>query len=103
MNDDLPGASPVQRMVRPAAEARWYSVSNSGQAMLCANEKDARRNAAISNKSFPFHAPYSAVQLVDVAAVAAERERCAKLVETQRIAINWNEREGLAKCIRELG
>jgi hypothetical protein len=35
------------------------------------------------------------------AAVADECERCADLVQRGRVAINWNERECLAKFIRD--
>jgi hypothetical protein len=38
-----------------------------------------------------------------IAGAEAEREACAQIVETARVASNWNEREALAATIRERG
>lgn len=66
--------------------ARWYSVSNDGLATRCHDEEDARYNATQNDLAWPRGAPHRAVQLVDVAevarAVAAERERCARICDT---------------------
>ena len=61
---------PVERMVRPGSEARWYCVDAKGMAQLCADEADARWEVADNTKVFPKNAPYGAVQLIDVAAWA---------------------------------
>lgn len=70
-----------------ALPARWYSVNREGIATLCADEEDARWNAAHCDQSWPRGAPSRAVQLVDVAEVAraveAERERCAELCDEE--------------------
>ena len=55
---------PVERMVRPGAEARWYCVDRNGVAMLCANEADANWEVTDNTKLFPKCAPYIAVRLV---------------------------------------
>ena len=39
---------PVERMVGPGAEARWYCLSREGMATLCADEEDAKEVAAES-------------------------------------------------------
>lgn len=61
------------------SEARWYSVSRTGQAMLCVDEADAVRSSATSSIAFAFDAPYRAVQMVDIAAVAALRKDAGHL------------------------
>ena len=58
-------AGPVQRQVRPGAEARWYCIDANGMAQLCANEADANWEVADNTKVFPKNAPYRAVRLVD--------------------------------------
>ena len=63
-------AGPVERVVRPGSEARWYCVDAKGIAQLCADEADARWEVADNTKAFPKCAPYGAVQLIDVAAWA---------------------------------
>ena len=55
-----------------AAEARWYAVTKSGLATLCASERDALESAAGFDVAYPHSAPHRAVLLGDV---AAERER----------------------------
>jgi hypothetical protein len=60
------------------AEARWYCMSREGMATLCTDEEDAKEVAAESFVLYPQNGPYRAVQMVDAAAVAAERERWAK-------------------------
>ena len=76
---------------------RWYFVTNDGAATLCVDEADARESAAEADIAFPRMAPHRAVQLVPAdqlaAAVAAERERAARVCE--RIADDYNRREGL--------
>lgn len=62
----------------PAAEARWYAVTKSGLATLCASERDAMESAASFDVSYPHSAPHRAVLLGDV---AAERERCASICD----------------------
>lgn len=74
MNDHAAGASPVDRTVRPAAEARWYCLDRDGVAMLCKDEADARAQVIESDDLWPARAPHRAALLGDV---AAERERCA--------------------------
>lgn len=63
-------AGQLDQAVRPASEARWYCVDAKGMAQLCADEADARWEVADNTKIFPKNAPYSAVQLIDVAAWA---------------------------------
>ena len=78
---------------------RWYFVANDGAATLCVDEADARESAAEADLMYPRMAPHRDVQLVPAdqlaAAVAAERERAARVCE--RIADDYNQREGL-KC-----
>ena len=63
---------------------RWYFVTNDGAATLCVDEADARESASEADIAFPRMAPHRAVQLVPAdqfaAAVAAEREKCAGIV-----------------------
>lgn len=76
---------------------RWYFVTNDGAATLCVDEADARESATEADIAFPRMAPHRAVQLVPAdqlaAAVAAERERAARVCE--RIADDYNQRESL--------
>lgn len=61
---------------------RWYCVSSYGIATLCKDEEDARATARHCDLAWPKGSPHRAVVLGDVAAaVAQERERCAKLCE----------------------
>lgn len=62
---------PVERQVRPGAEARWYCVSKDGRATLCADADDATAEVARDTADWPLHAPYTAVQLVDAAQLDA--------------------------------
>ena len=68
---------------------RWYFVANDGAATLCVDEADARESAAEADIAFPRMAPHRAVQLVPAdqlaASVAAERERCAGIVNELRM------------------
>jgi hypothetical protein len=67
MTNDTPGQGPVHRVVRPDAEARWYCVSKGGRATLCTDEADAIAEVERDTEDWPLHAPYRAVQMVDVA------------------------------------
>ena len=66
--------------------ARWYVLTNDGMATLCADEADAKAVAADADVSYPHMAPHRAVQLVPAselaAAVAKERDRCLRIVES---------------------
>ena len=68
---------------------RWYFVTNDGAATLCVDEADARESAAEADIAFPRMAPHRAVQLVPAdqlaAAVAAERGKCAVIVNELRM------------------
>ena len=68
---------------------RWYFVTSDGAATLCDDEADARESAAEADIAFPRMAPHRAVQLVPAdqlaAAVAAEREKCAGIVNELRM------------------
>ncbi len=50
----------------PASEARWYAVTKSGLATLCASERDALESAASFDVAYPHSAPHRAVLLGDV-------------------------------------
>ena len=63
----------------PAAEAHWYCLASNGIATLCVDMADAANTAKMCDEQYPKYAPHRAVMLGDV---AAERERCAKLVES---------------------
>ena len=69
-----------------AGAGRWYFVTNDGAATLCVDEADARESAAEADIAFPRMAPHLVTQLVSAsqlaAAVAAERERCLRIVES---------------------
>jgi len=56
---------PVERMVRPGAEARWYCLSRDGMATLCTDEEDAKGVAAESWVAWPQNGPYRVAQMVD--------------------------------------
>lgn len=71
--DRTPAAgAPVERPVRPAAEARWYCLDRDGVAMLCKDEDDARAQVLDNDDCWPRRAPHRAALLGDVAALAAE-------------------------------
>ncbi len=72
MNDHAAGASPVDRTVRPAAEARWYCLDRDGVAMLCKDEADARAQVIENDDCWPGRAPHRAALLGDVRALHAE-------------------------------
>lgn len=64
--DRTPAAgAPVERPVRPGAEARWYCLSRDGLATLCADEEDAKEVAAESWVMYPNNGPYRVAQMVD--------------------------------------
>lgn len=65
MNDHAAGASPVDRPVRPAAEARWYCLDRDGVAMLCKDEADARAQVIENDDLWPARAPHRAALLFD--------------------------------------
>ena len=69
-----------------AVAGRWYFVTNDGAATLCVDEAVARESAAEADIAFPRMAPHLVTQLVSAsqlaAAVAAERERCLRIVES---------------------
>jgi hypothetical protein len=67
LNDELGPDAP--------APVRWYCVRQDGLATWCKDERDAIATAEQCAVSWPSHGPYRAVQLVDAAEVAAERER----------------------------
>ena len=68
---------------------RWYVIANDGMATLCASEADALAEAADADAAWPRKAPHRAVQLVPAhqlaAAVAAERGKCAGIVNELRM------------------
>lgn len=66
MNEHAAGASPVDRTVRPGAEARWYCLDRDGVAMLCKDEADARAQVIESNDCWPARAPHRAALLCDL-------------------------------------
>ena len=66
MNDHAAGASPVDRPVRPAAEARWYCLDRDGVAMLCKDEADARAQVIENDDLWPARAPHRAALLCDL-------------------------------------
>ena len=75
---------PVERQVRPGAEARWYCLSREGMATLCTDEEDAKEVAAESFVLYPQNGPYRAVQMVDSAHVTdllAALRQCARQAE----------------------
>lgn len=49
-DEQMPTADegPVERVVRPGSEARWYCLSRDGMATLCTDEEDAKEVAAES-------------------------------------------------------
>lgn len=75
MTEECAGQGPVERMVRPGAEARWYCVSKDGRATLCTDKADAIAEVMRDTANWPLHAPYRAVQMVDAAEAAAEIDR----------------------------
>lgn len=51
--------------------ARWYMIDKDGMATLCTDREDAEKEAKNANMAWPHTAPHRAVQLVEVASVAA--------------------------------
>lgn len=78
MNDHAAGASPVDRTVRPAAEARWYCLDRDGVAMLCKDEADARAQVIENDDCWPGRAPHRAALLGDVAALESKNAALAR-------------------------
>lgn len=109
MNDHAAGASPVDRTVRPAAEARWYCLDRDGVAMLCKDEADARAQVIENDDCWPGRAPHRAVVLIEANAAdahipmarlieleTAEHERDILRTNTQSLAMM------LRKCAHRL-
>lgn len=69
---------------------RWYVVSVDGRATLCADEADARNVERECNTLYPRHGPHRAVFLGDV---AAERERCGRLVHTLSVSTEFSDEQ----------
>lgn len=82
MSNDIAGASPVDRTVRPAAEARWYCLDRDGVAMLCKDEADARAQVIEHDDCWPRRAPHRAALLGDVSAADAHIPM-ARLIELE--------------------
>ena len=80
------GHAAAKAKTAAAVAGRWYFVTNDGAATLCVDEADARESAAEADIAFPRMAPHLVTQLVSAsqlaAAVAAERERCLRIVES---------------------
>ena len=51
--------------------ARWYMVDKDGMATLCTDREDAEHEAKDADMAWPHTAPHRAVQLVEVASLAA--------------------------------
>lgn len=66
MTKTAAGASPVDRTVRPGAEARWYCLDRDGVAMLCKDEADARAQVIENNDCWPARAPHRVALLCDL-------------------------------------
>ena len=73
-------------LLGPAAEARWYAVTKSGLATLCASERDALESAASFDVAYPHSAPHRAVLLGDV-----ERMRAALADYFKAADASWRE------------
>jgi hypothetical protein len=75
------GREALSRMWAAAAErvpmpgARWYSLNRNGLATLCANEADAKSEAARQDRTWPQGVPHRAVQLVEASQLVGEQER----------------------------
>ena len=82
MNDHAAGASPVDRTVRPAAEARWYCLDRDGVAMPCKDEADARAQVIENDDCWPGRAPHRAVLLIEANAADAHIQM-ARLIELE--------------------
>ena len=70
---------PVERVVRPGAEARWYCLSRDGMATLCTDEEDAKEVAAESWVAWPQNGPYRVAQMVDADTAEALRAALTEL------------------------
>ena len=70
---------PVERVVRPGAEARWYCLSRDGMATLCADEEDAKEVAAESWVAWPQNGPYRVAKMVDADTAEALRAALTEL------------------------
>lgn len=71
---------------------RWYCVTRSGMATLCADEEDARREAATGDREYPRPGPHQAVMLGDVAELTAELDRArAEVARSERRAITFGD------------
>jgi len=56
-------------------DSRWYVISRTGIATLCADEIDARKSAVEFDHDWPDAAPHSAVQMVTVDDIDALRQQ----------------------------
>jgi hypothetical protein len=67
------GAEDMSTTQQPEAlrDARWYMIDKDGMATLCTDREDAEKEAKKANMAWPHTAPHRAVQLVEVASVAA--------------------------------
>ena len=72
-------AGPVERVVRPGSEARWYCLSRDGMATLCTDEEDAKEVAAESGVAWPQNGPYRVAQMVDADTAEALRAALTEL------------------------
>lgn len=70
---------------------KWYAVDRDGAATLCANEEDARQDAASSSKLWPNCGPYIATRMLPIDAPCDLRARAA-----------WHKQQW-AECCRKLG
>ena len=52
-------------------DARWYMVNKDGMATLCTDRADAEKEAEDAQSVWPHMGPHRAVQLVEVASIAA--------------------------------
>ena len=82
----------------------WYAVSRRGMAVLCVDEADAKAVAKQESRNWPQHAPYTAMQLVEltpVRAAAADlyEASLALLVQLDRIGMT-REEEPLMDALR---
>lgn len=60
-----------QGSIQTVADGRWYMVNRDGMATLCASKADAEKEAADAQRFWPHMGPHRAVQLVEVASIAA--------------------------------
>lgn len=78
----------------PASEARWYAVTKSGLATLCASERDALESAASFDVDYPHSAPHRAVLLGDVERMRADLASYFALADA-----SWRETCETAKTV----